>query len=261
MKKFPKCNLILTDDNDYCLEDGTRLVMDSGNQLFGGWQTSGEMPTQFVPRPQAVAAPPASRSLPILYLVIGVLATALTVVGAYFLLLRDDGKSSDIVLNHGPVASSTTSQSPLPATPTPSTLVATPPTISLAMAEQIPRDVTDRIMAWKAASEAHDLDRHMRMYASSVDYYKRRGVSPSVIRADKQRAYSKFDSIRINVDVININPDPSGEKAEAIIDKEWVFQGGGYLAGKVRQRLQFRKVNGEWLISGEQDQKAFFVNR
>lgn len=258
MKRCPKCGLTLTDDNDFCLEDGTRLVMDSGNRAFGGFQTSGEMPTQFVPHPQAVAAPPATRSLPILYLVIGVLATALTAVGVYLLLLRDDGKKSEIAVSDVPQASSTAS--PTPSIPSPPTASA-PLTISPATAEQIRSDVTDRIMAWKATSEAHDLDGHMRMYASSVDYYKRRGVSPSVIRADKQRAYSKFDSIRININVISITPDPSGETAGAIIDKEWVFQGGGYLAGKVRQKLQLENVRGEWLISGEQDQKVFYINR
>ena len=259
MKRCPKCGLILTDDNDFCLEDGTRLVINSGNQAFGGFQTSGEMPTQFVPRSHPVTTvPPASGSSPILYVVIGILATALIVLGAYVLVLWDNGKQSEIVVRDGSQANST-------ASPNPSTLsppaASAPPTISPATAEQIRRDVTDRIIAWNAAGEAHDLDGLMRMYASSVDYYKRRGVSPSFIRADKQRAYSKFDSIRIDINVISITPDSSGEKAEAIVDKEWVFQGGGYLAGKVRQRLQFRKVNGEWLISGEQDQKVFYINR
>jgi hypothetical protein len=258
MKRCPKCALTLTDDNDFCPEDGTRLLMDSGNQVFGGFQTSGEMPTQFVPSSQAVAAPSSTGSSPILYLFIGVLATALTAVGVYSLLLRDDSKKSEIAVSNAPQASSTVK--PSPSIPSVSTASA-PLTIYPGTAEQIRSDVTDRILAWKATSEAHDLDGHMRMYASSVDYYKRRAASRAVIRADKQRAHSKFDSIRINVNVININSDPSGEKVEAIIDKEWVFQGGGYFAGKVRQRLQFIKVNGEWLISGEQDQKVFYINR
>jgi hypothetical protein len=117
MKRCPKCGLTLTDDNDFCLEDGSRLVVESGNQAFGGMQTSGEMPTQFVPRPQAIAAPSSTGSSPILYLVIGVLSTALAAVGVYVLLIRDDGKKSEIVGANVPQANSTAS--PTPSTPSP----------------------------------------------------------------------------------------------------------------------------------------------
>lgn len=122
MKRCPKCGLAVTDDNDFCLEDGTRLLADSGNQVFGGWQTSGEMPTQFVPRPQAVTAPPTTGSSPVLYLVIGILATSLAAVGAYFLLLRDDGTRSRTVSNV-PQANSTASS--VSSTPSPSLTPAT----------------------------------------------------------------------------------------------------------------------------------------
>lgn len=118
MKRCPKCGLALTDDNDFCLEDGTRLLADSGNQAFGGMQTSGEMPTQFVPRPQSVTAPPTTGSSPVLYLVIGVLATALAAVGGYLLLLRNDGKKLETVASATPQAISTTSSTP-PSTPSP----------------------------------------------------------------------------------------------------------------------------------------------
>jgi hypothetical protein len=62
MKQCPRCGLVLTDDNDFCLEDGTRLVMDSGNQVFGGFQMSDEVPTQVVNRmsptnPQLIGQP------------------------------------------------------------------------------------------------------------------------------------------------------------------------------------------------------------
>lgn len=52
MKRCPKCGLALTDDNDYCLEDGTLLVGDFGGQSFGSFQSPGEVPTQVVARPQ-----------------------------------------------------------------------------------------------------------------------------------------------------------------------------------------------------------------
>lgn len=127
MKRCPKCGLTLTDDNDFCLEDGTRLLADSGNQAFGGMQTSGEMPTQFVPRPQAVTGPLTTGSSPVLYLVIGVLATALAAVGVYLFLIRNDGNKLETASSNTPQAISTpspTPPSPLPAAPA----AALPPT-------------------------------------------------------------------------------------------------------------------------------------
>ena len=53
MKRCPNCSQVFDDDNDYCLEDGTLLVHDSGRRPFGTFQSSGEMPTQVVNRPHA----------------------------------------------------------------------------------------------------------------------------------------------------------------------------------------------------------------
>lgn len=91
MKKCPNCNQIFDDDTDFCTNDGTTLVLNSGQQGFSGFPSSGEMPTQFLQRPQTAAAPPAGSSN-ILYLVIGVLATALLGVGLYLFLVRDSSK-------------------------------------------------------------------------------------------------------------------------------------------------------------------------
>lgn len=65
MKRCPKCGLVLTDDNDFCLEDGMRLVADSQSQVFGGLQLSGEMPTQVVARPQTTNPQIIGQSTPI----------------------------------------------------------------------------------------------------------------------------------------------------------------------------------------------------
>lgn len=127
--------------------------------------------------------------------------------------------------------------------------------------EGIKRAISDRIIGWKEASEARDLNLYMQSYADTVDYYKKMSASRSFVRNDKQRAFSKFDSISLKVDIVSITPDSSGNQADALIDKEWLFQGGGYLSGKVRQRLQFRLIGGEWLITGEKDLKVYYVNK
>lgn len=96
MKRCPSCNLILDDSNDFCLNDGTPLLPDIGAHVFGGFQSSGEMPTQFITRPQAANVNPAGSSANMLYLVIGILATALISIGVYAVFLRDMGKASDV---------------------------------------------------------------------------------------------------------------------------------------------------------------------
>ncbi len=87
MKKCPTCNQTFTDDNDFCLNDGTPLISDSTSQ-----------PTLIVNAPSANAQPfhhaassPSTGSSNMLYLVIGVLATALVGIAAYAFLLRDTG--------------------------------------------------------------------------------------------------------------------------------------------------------------------------
>lgn len=90
MKKCPACYQIFGDENDFCLNDGTPLVVE----YVSGSRHSGEMPTQFIPRQQnAVAVPKGSSN--VLYLVIGILATSLVGVGLYAFLARDQSKRSE----------------------------------------------------------------------------------------------------------------------------------------------------------------------
>ncbi len=79
----------------------------------------------------------------------------------------------------------------------------------------------------------------MNLYAGTVDYYNRKGIGAGSIRSDKQRAFNDFDSIEMNISNLSITPDASGERATAVFDKEWVFEGEEkYSAGKVQSQLQ-----------------------
>lgn len=91
MKKCPSCFQLFGDENDFCLNDGTPLVVESGS-----YRSSGDMPTQFIPRAQPTVANSGGGNSAVLYLVIGVLATALIAVGIYLFFLRDtpSGKES-----------------------------------------------------------------------------------------------------------------------------------------------------------------------
>jgi hypothetical protein len=52
MKRCPNCEHAFDDDYDFCLDDGTPLVLDSVQRGFGGFKSPGEMTTQFIPHPQ-----------------------------------------------------------------------------------------------------------------------------------------------------------------------------------------------------------------
>lgn len=122
MKKCPSCSQVFDDSNDYCLNDGTALVPDTGQQSAGGFQSSGEMPTQYLRGPQPTSAAPVGNPSNVLYLIIGILATALVGVGIYFLFLRDSSK---------PAEKANANVSPAKETPTPaSSPQATPGSIT-----------------------------------------------------------------------------------------------------------------------------------
>ena len=119
-------------------------------------------------------------------------------------------------------------------------------------------EVSQRVYGWKSSLESHDFNGYMGNYAPTVDYYKRRGVSSGTIRADKARAFSLYNSMRVNVSNMSVSTDPSGDTATAVFDKEWVFAGGGRSEGKTRSQLEFRRINGRWLITAERDLKLYY---
>jgi len=124
--------------------------------------------------------------------------------------------------------------------------------------EQIRRDVSQQVNSWKSGTESGNIDSYINLYADRLDYYyTKRGVSRSAVRSDKQNAFSQFSDIQMNVGNLTVTPDESGEKATAVFDKEWVFSGAKRFAGKAQSQLQFKKVNGTWLIVGERDLKVY----
>lgn len=122
------------------------------------------------------------------------------------------------------------------------------------------REVSQQINSWKSLAESGDLNSYMRKYAGTVDYYRKRSASADFVRRDKQRAFNMFSSMSVTVSNLRVTVDDSGDAATAFFDKEWVFQGSHTSTGKVQQQMQFRKINGEWLITGERDVKVYYTN-
>ncbi len=148
--------------------------------------------------------------------------------------------------------------SPTP-TPTPAATPIAKPTINPQQAKAISNDVENVVDNWKNSSENLDITGHLSNYANTVDYYRGGRVGIAKVRADKERAFNTYDSVAFNIDNMRVIPDPTGEKATAIFDKEWKFEGADqYSAGKVQQQLTLIKINGRWLISGEKDLKLYY---
>jgi len=119
-------------------------------------------------------------------------------------------------------------------------------------------ELVQRIEDWKSDSESLSLNAVMSNYADSVDYYRQRGASAEFVRNDKQRAFSAYDSINFEISNVDISVDDSGEGAAVTFDKAWLFEGESRSAGKVRQQLKLKKIDGQWRITGEKDLKLYF---
>ncbi len=292
MKQCPSCQSQYTDDTlQFCLQDGTPLRSSSTSQMptvsFGEQETvitnrqsnqtnapRETQPTNWQPNqfPANAASPPVKGSNTsiafFLTAFLLLLFFGLVGVGAWLywqgatpdpngnmLLAKKDSNSG--AANSSTTAPSNSGKTTSATTPlkSNSNAVSTPAPIDK---EQIKKDVAARVNTWKSAAEAHNLDSYMGNYADTVDYYNKSRVSRSTVRADKQRAFSTYDSLQITLSNMSVTPDASGDGATAVFDKEWVFEGAKYSAGKVKAQLQLKRVGGQWLISGEKDLKLYY---
>lgn len=289
MKICPQCQTSYTDDSlQYCLQDGTPLI---SSPVTNNWTESETLvsprqtdkmrvewqnqPSQNVPvsRETIVAAPPKKSNTALivaLTAIVTLLVAGAGVVG--FLYFKRGNKKEVVNINSkSPVniavpnvaqnsnenlnVNSNVNQTPT-ATPTPK------PTINPKEADEIKSDVKDLIEEWNDAIEDHNLNAHLDKYADTVDYYKTGNVGVGKIRADKQRAFETYDDIDIDISNLKITPDETGEKATAVFDKEWKFEGEEkFSSGKVQQQLQLAKINGKWRITGEKDLKVYYVEK
>jgi ketosteroid isomerase-like protein len=293
MKTCPNCHTQYTDDTlRFCLQDGTPLevarvteqptVSLSGQETETVVRANVEAPdseiTQFKQNQNSSTTnissyPPEAASGSKTPLVVAATAAAMLLlfgivgIGAWLYLRGGDDVAKNTKANQNVnVLPNMNSNAKVVVTPTASPTVesnknATPPVSTPQIdKQQASREITQQINDWKSLAESGDLDEYMRHYAETVDYYRKSRASTDFVRKDKQRAFTMFDSISFTVSNMDVSVDDSGERATAAFDKEWVFEGERRSTGKVRQQLQFRKVNGQWLITGERDVKVYYTN-
>ena len=262
MKSCPACKNQYSDDTLlYCLQDGTPLTTvaqsDTPTVMLGETETAAarggdirinvpvDDPNQSAWQQSEVTriatASPEKRSsktaLTVILTMLGMLVLfGVLGVGAWFLFRNSQ---QTLIQN---TANTSNSAKPTPVS---------------ADDPQIQNEVSQCVQDWKSKLESRDFNGYMSHYAPTVDYYTKRGVSSSTIRADKARAFSLYNSMRVNVSNLSVT-NASGDIATATFDKEWVFDGSKSSAGKTQSQLELKKVNGQWLITAERDLKLYY---
>ncbi|MBK7708206.1 MAG: nuclear transport factor 2 family protein [Acidobacteria bacterium] len=272
MKTCPSCNSQYTDDTlRFCLQDGTPLVEPSGAPTiaFNEQETFvSARPTnppiagferQTQPMLAPAPAPARSNLLIVAVLILAVLLLAFVGVGAWIIYTGGSPYSRT-----NPMLANANTDKPVTSSKPRTDTAVNKPASNVkansnanADSQQIKTDVAERIETWRTGIEAVNLDRFMENYAESVDYYNGRGTTRAAVRDDKQRAFVKFDSMKMTISNMTITPGAGGTRAVAVFDKEWIFTNaaGERNAGKVRQQLTLEKINGKWLIILEKDLK------
>lgn len=290
MKQCPTCQSQYTDDTlQFCLQDGTPLkfVAGSPSAAYGEQETvvsnrqssqtrapqptnpTGWNPGQYQSNAGFETAEKKSSATAV-FLTAFVMLLLFGLVGMgvwlYYRGVNPDENTNILLAKKTPnpeIAANTSSTAP--AKPTPAATVSSSNTAANTNSapvdkEKIKQDAAQRINSWASAAESLDLDKYMSHYAATVDYYNKKGASQGFVRADKQKAFSTYDSIRITLSNLTVTPDASGERATAVVDKEWNFSNAEKTnAGKVKQQLELRKINGQWLIAAERDLKVYYT--
>lgn len=281
MKKCPKCGSQYTDDTlRFCLQDGSRLgelpgKTDDGEVLteFRRTEHADESEASRITR-VAKRSTPVSGTSKVTVAVIGGIALifvfGILAVAAWVIFKNlPTGNANN---TNTPTPTPTATPKPTPTstppvtnintantgtfgTPTPFPTPAATPTVDLGH-ERVA--IMQQVQQWKDATESGNLLSLMNNYASTVDYYNRRGASSATVRADKQRAYKLYSSMHIDITDFNAIVDSSGETATATFDKEWVFEGLERSTGKVKSQLKLKKFGARWYITGERDLKLYY---
>jgi ketosteroid isomerase-like protein len=284
MKYCPTCHISYADDSQtFCFQDGT-MLLDGENQgpdtptVVLNKTPDAVPPENSWPKPSGETAPSApsvsppknSNTLTAVLLTVLIMLVFFGFAGVGIWAYFNGAKNEHAQNSPVPTISSTgqeTQPSPVRVSPTPlpaSNTNSVPPKTDPGVdPDRVKNDVQKEISSWRSDIEARNFETHMSHYTDTLDYYYRKGsTSLSEVRKDKQRAFSKFDDLRVTVSNMLITPDLSEERATAVFDKEWTFSGPGkYNSGKVRSQLLLKKINGRWLIAGEKDSHTYYVNR
>jgi ketosteroid isomerase-like protein len=134
-----------------------------------------------------------------------------------------------------------------------------PPSVDTA---EVSKEVADALEEWADSTRERDLDAHMSCYADTLEtYYKKQNVPAAQVRADRSRAFVRYDDLKVKLSNVEVTPDPTGTRATAAFDKTWEFDSPDKNSkGSVRQQLTLVRVGTRWLITGERDLQVYYTN-
>jgi hypothetical protein len=125
-------------------------------------------------------------------------------------------------------------------------------------------EIKSTLEGWAQSSRNRDLDSHMRYYADTLDYYYSRTLMPSAkVREDRQKAYTRFNYLSVQLSNMTIQLDSTGQRATVVLDKTFDFRGdnNAFYNGSVQNQMTLTKLGGAWLITGEKELKVYYVNK
>jgi serine/threonine-protein kinase len=120
----------------------------------------------------------------------------------------------------------------------------------------IRNEVMQTLNGWVEAMGRHDLDAYMSYYAPTLDsYYKRSNVSRADVRAEKARAFSRYATLDVQLNNVQIKADQTSERVIVSYDKSYDFAeaNGHHFNGTARSALWLEKSGNRWLITSEKD--------
>jgi ketosteroid isomerase-like protein len=121
--------------------------------------------------------------------------------------------------------------------------------------------VMSTLNGWTAATNARNLNNHMSFYCDNLSvYYGRKNVGKDVVRANRAPAFTKYTSLKVELNNVQISMAASGNTAVATFDKVWDFGGARHSTGSSQQFIWLSRINGRWLITGEKDLKVYYAN-
>ena len=286
MKYCPSCQTRYADDSlQFCLQDGTQLSNFPSAEAFSTTENVDEEQTlvknrlpqiteQYETNPLPPPAPVVkkSRALPAILLTALAMLLLFGIGGiAAWLYFRDNdevareanknaARNQNVAVNKAEPSPTPTPKTSPTATPEDENTQSSPTPANNADPEEVKKEVSRVVNTWKSQTESRSLAGYMSLYADTVDYYTKPNTSVGTVRNDKQRAFSRYNNIEMDISNMRVTPEGTGDRATAVFDKEWVFEGeNDYSAGKVQSQLQLRKINGEWKIVGERDLKVYYV--
>jgi hypothetical protein len=120
------------------------------------------------------------------------------------------------------------------------------------------QELVQSFHTWLKANQDGDVDSQMGFYHSRVNaFYRKRGVSPEAVRAEKSRVLGRANAIQIEAGEPDVKLSPDGRQATIRFRKRYKIEGEeGNREGEVLQELRWKRVNSKWQIVSERDVKV-----